>query len=245
MELTKLWEVIRRRKWIILQAVIIVTLVAAMGSYLIKPSFEASSKVLIMPFKKGAGLELGKVGLPSLTSIITTSTDLSVNKVLAVSRPYMEKLVLRLQLRDGQGLLLSPDKLTSTAPVFSVKEMLFPQPRIGIRERAETNLLNVRALSSNPEEARMMANTLAQIMVDENQDNIRAEYRHARIFVEGEINEVKEQYNTALLRLTQFRKKEQTLDLKMETRIAPIQMIPSWSTIISLTLLKPEQNLAA
>jgi len=224
MELTKLWEVILRRKWIILQAVMIVTLVAAVGSYLIKPSFEASSKVLIMPFKKGAGLELGKVGLPSLTSIITTSTDLSVNKVLAVSRPYMEKLVLRLQLRDRQGQLISPDKLTSTAPVFSLKEMFFPQPRIGIRERAETNLLNVRAVSSNTDEARMMANTLAHIMVDENQANVRAEYRHARIFVEGAIRKVRERYNDALLQLTQFRKKEQTLDLKMEIRIASEKM---------------------
>lgn len=224
MELTKLWEIILRRKWMILQAVMVVTFVAGIGTFLIKPSFEASSKVLIMPFKKGAGLELGKVGLPSLTSIITTSTDISVNKALAVSRPYIEKLILRLQLRDRQGQLISPDKLTSTEPVFSIKEMFFPQPRIGIRERSETNLLNVRAVSSNSHEAMMMANTLAQIMVDENQNNVRAEYRHARIFLEGEINEVKEQYKKALLELTKFRKKEQTLDLKMETKLASEKM---------------------
>ncbi|UCG79646.1 MAG: hypothetical protein JSV60_06570, partial [Desulfobacterales bacterium] len=211
MELTKIWEVIRRRKWIILQALIVVTLVTVMGSYLIKPSYEASSKVLVMPFKKGAGLELGKVGLPSLTSIITTSTDLSVNKVLAVSRPYMEKLVSRLQLRDRKGQLISSDKLTQSEPVFSIKEMIFPQPRIGVREKEETNLLNIRAVSSYSEEAMMMANTLAQIMVDENQENVRAEYRHARIFIEGQISEVKEQYNKALLKLTEFRKKEETL----------------------------------
>ncbi|UCD87483.1 MAG: polysaccharide biosynthesis tyrosine autokinase [Desulfobacterales bacterium] len=220
MELTKIWEVIRRRKWIILQALIVVTLVTVMGSYLIKPSYEASSKVLVMPFKKGAGLELGKVGLPSLTSIITTITDLSVNKVLAVSRPYMEKLVSRLQLRDRKGQLISSDKLTQSEPVFSFKEIIFPQPRIGIREKEETNLLNIRGVSSNSEEAMMMANTLAQIMVDENQENVRAEYRHARIFIEGQISEVKEQYNKALLKLTEFRKKEETLDLRIETRLA-------------------------
>jgi capsular exopolysaccharide synthesis family protein len=224
MELTRILEVIRRRKWIILQAVIVVTLVVVAGSYLIKPSYEASSKVLVMPFKKGAGLELGKVGLPSLTSIITTSTDLSVNKVLAVSRPYMEKLLTRLQLRDRQGRLISPDKLTQTEPVFSIKGKLFPQPSIGIREKEETNLLNIRAVSSNPEEAMMMANTLAQIMVDENQENVRAEYRHARIFIEGQISEVKNQYNKALVRLTEFRKKEATLDLRMETKLAAEKM---------------------
>jgi capsular exopolysaccharide synthesis family protein len=224
MELTKIWEVIRRRKWTILQALIVVTLVTVTGSYLIKPSYEASSKVLVMPFKKGAGLELGKIGLPSLTSIITTSTDLTVNKALAVSRPYMEKLVSRLQLRDRKGQLISTDKLIQSEPVFSIKEMIFPQPRIGIREKEETNLLNVRAVSSNPEEAMMMANTLAQIMVGENQENVRAEYRHARIFIEGQISEVKEQYNQALIKLTEFRKKEETLDLRIETRLAAEKM---------------------
>ncbi len=224
MELTKIWEVIRRRKWTILQALIVVTLVTVTGSYLIKPSYEASSKVLVMPFKKGAGLELGKIGLPSLTSIITTSTDLTVNKALAVSRPYMEKLVSRLQLRDRKGQLISTDKLIQSEPVFSIKEMIFPQPRIGIREKEETNLLNVRAVSSNPEEAMMMANTLAQIMVGENLEHVRAEYRHARIFIEGQISEVKEQYNQALIKLTEFRKKEETLDLRIETRLAAEKM---------------------
>jgi len=224
MELTKIWEVIRRRKWIILQTLMIVTVVAVTGSYLTKPSYEASSKVLFMPFKKGAGLEFGKIGLPSLTSIITTSTDLSVNKVLAVSRPYIQKMVLRLQLRDRQGQLIDSDKLTQAAAGFSIKDMIFPLPRIGIREKEETSILNIRAVSSSPDEAMMMANTLAEIMVSENQDNVRAEYRHARIFIERQIDEVKKEYNRALREITDFRKRELTIDLKVETKLAAEKM---------------------
>jgi tyrosine-protein kinase Etk/Wzc len=224
MELTKIWEVIRRRKWIILQTLTVVTVVAVTGSYLTTPSYEASSKVLFMPFKKGAGLEFGKIGLPSLTSIITASTDLSVNKVLAVSRPYMEKMVLRLQLRDRQGRLMDPDKLTQSSAGFNLKGMIFPQPRIGIRQKEETSILNIRAVSSSPDEAMMMANTLAEIMVSENQKNVRAEYRHARIFIDGQIEEVKKEYNRALRAITDFRKREQTIDLKIETKLAAEKM---------------------
>ncbi|MBW2566758.1 MAG: polysaccharide biosynthesis tyrosine autokinase, partial [Deltaproteobacteria bacterium] len=202
----------------------IVTVVAVTGSYLTKPSYEASSKVLFMPFKKGAGLEFGKIGLPSLTSIITTSTDLSVNKVLAVSRPYIQKMVLRLQLRDRQGQLIDSDKLTQAAAGFSIKDMIFPLPRIGIREKEETSILNIRAVSSIPDEAMMMANTLAEIMVSENQDNVRAEYRHARIFIERQIDEVKKEYNRALREITDFRKRELTIDLKVETKLAAEKM---------------------
>ncbi len=224
MELTRLWEIIRRRKWIILQTLMIVTVVAVTGSYLTRSSYEASSKVLFMPFKKGAGLEFGKIGLPSLTSIITTSTDLSVNKVLAISRPYIEKMVLRLQLRDRQGQLIASDKLTQTVAGFSIREMIFPLPRIGVREKEETSILNIRAVSSSPDEAMMMANTLAQIMVSENQESVRAEYRHARIFIEGQIDDVKKEYNQALSEITNFRKRELTIDLKMETKLAAEKM---------------------
>lgn len=224
MELTEIWKIIQRRKRVILQTLIAVTIVAVAGSYLIKPSYEASSKVLFMPFKKGAGLEFGKIGLPSLSSIITTSTDLSVNKVLAISRPFIENMVLRLQLRDREGQLMAPDKLTQASTGFDVKGMIFPQPSIGIREKEETNILNIRAVSSSPEEAMMMANTLAEIMVSENQENIRAEYRHARIFIEHQIDEVKQDYNRALMKITDFRKREQTIDLEIETKLAAEKM---------------------
>jgi capsular exopolysaccharide synthesis family protein len=224
MELTEIWEIIRRRKWIILQALIVVSLVAVIGSFLITPSYEASSKILFVKAKKGAGFDLGSIGLSSLSSIITTSTDLNVNKVLATSRPYMEKMVLRLQLRDEEGRLLNPDKLTQGGPVSAIKGGMFPEPRISISQYEKTDILQIKAVSSNPDEAMMMANTLGQIMVDENQSSVRAEYRNARIFVEGQLSDVKGQYNKALLKITDFRKKEQTLDLRIETKLAVEKM---------------------
>jgi uncharacterized protein involved in exopolysaccharide biosynthesis len=72
MELARIWEIIRRRKWVIIQALIVVTVVAVIGSYLITPSYQASSKILIKQARKG-GFDLGNIGLPGLSSIITTS----------------------------------------------------------------------------------------------------------------------------------------------------------------------------
>ena len=47
MELARIWEVIRRRRWVILQALMVVTLVAVTGSYLMTPSYEALSLIHI------------------------------------------------------------------------------------------------------------------------------------------------------------------------------------------------------
>lgn len=223
MELTRIWEVIRRRKWVILQALIVVTLVAVIGSYLITPSYEASSKILMMKARKG-DIGPGSIGLSSLSSIFTTSSDIDVNKVLAASRPYLENMVFKLQLRDAEGNLIHGNKLTQTGAVSTIKERIFPKPGISISQYQGTDILQIKAASPYPQEAMMMANTLAEIMVEQNQTQVRAEYKSARIFLEDQMHKVKDRYNTALIKITDFKKQEKTLDLEIETRLAAEKM---------------------
>ncbi|MDY6839204.1 MAG: polysaccharide biosynthesis tyrosine autokinase [Thermodesulfobacteriota bacterium] len=223
MELARIWEVIRRRRWVILQALMVVTLVVVTGSYLMTPSYEASSKILMMKAKKG-DIGLGNIGLSSLSPMLTTSSDVDVNKVLAASRPYMEKMIFRLQLRDEEGRLIHGDKLTQTGAISSIKGKLSPMPRISISQYQGTDVLQIKGASRHPQEAMMMANTLAEIMVEQNQSQVRAEYRNARVFLEDQMNKVKDRYNAALKRMADFKKQEQTLDLEIETKLAAEKM---------------------
>jgi capsular exopolysaccharide synthesis family protein len=226
MELTRIWEVIRRRRWIILQALIIITLIAFGGSYLVTPAYQASSKIMIKQPKK-SGIDMGRlfqskninIGLSGLSTIITTSPDVDVNKVLATSRPMINMMASNLQLRDTGGNPITADKLTQTGMVYRMKTRIIPQPNIAITQYQDTDILEIVATSPDPEEAMMMANTLSEIMVDENQIQMRAEYKSARIFLEDQIQGVKARYDKALLILTDFRKKEKTIDLAMETKL--------------------------
>lgn len=226
MELTRIWEVIRRRRWIIIQALIIITVVAFGGSYLITPSYQASSKVMIKQPKR-SGIDMGRlfqsnninIGLAGLSTIITTSPDVDINKVLATCRPMIDRMVSRLQLRDSGGNLMKADFLTQTGIVYIVKSRVFPQPNIIITQYQDTNVLQIVTTSPDPEEAMMMANTLSEIMVDENQTQMRAEYKSAQTFLDDQIQKVKKRYNTALLNLTDFRKQEKTVDLAVETKL--------------------------
>ena len=223
MELARMWEVIRRRKWVVVQALLFVTLVAVIGSYLITPSYEASSKILIMKASKSP-IGLQSVGLASLSSIFTTDSDVEVNKVLAASRPYVEKMVFRLQLRDEEANLINSDELTKSGPVSTIIGRVFPKPGVSISRYQGTDILQIKAVSLHPQEAMMMANTLAEIMVEQNQMQMRAEYRSARLFLEDQMHTVKDRYNTALTRMFDFKKQEKTLDLKMETQLATEKM---------------------
>jgi succinoglycan biosynthesis transport protein ExoP len=219
MELARIWEVVRRRKWIIGQALLVVTLVAVFGSWVITPSYEASCRVLIKKAEKG-GIELARAGLSNLSSIIATSTDVDINKVLAASRPNIEKMVLKLQLRDEDGNLMKPDDLVQAGVGATVKGRIFPRPRLRITQYQDTNVLEIIATSPDAEEAMLMANTLADIMVEKNQTQMRAEYRSARIFLEDEMNKVKGRYHEALVKFNEFQKKESTLNLSAEIKLA-------------------------
>ncbi len=223
MELTRIWEVIRRRKWIIIQALIVVTLVAVVGSYLITPSYQSSSKILIKKAKKGA-VDLGSIGLSGLSSVITASADVDVNKVLAASRPFIDEMVFKLQLRDEEGNLIKADNLTRAGIVYTMKGRIFPKPYIRISQYQGTDVLQIKATAPDAQEAMMMANTLAEIMVEQNQAQVRAEHRNARDYLEGQIRKIRKDYNTGLHKMADFKKQHQTVDLKTETRLVAENM---------------------
>jgi uncharacterized protein involved in exopolysaccharide biosynthesis len=223
MELIRIWEVIQRRKWVIIQALIVVTLIAVIGSYSITPSYEGSSKILIKKARKRA-FDLGSIGLSGLSSILTTSANVDVEEVLATSRPYIGEMISKLQLRDEEGNLIEADNLTRAGMAHTIKGRIFPKPQISISSYQGTDILEIKATSPDPEEAMMMANTLAEIMVGQNQAQMQAEYRSGRIFLEDQMTTVKARYDTALGKLTDFKKREKTINLKMETMLAAEKM---------------------
>lgn len=223
MELAKILEAIRRRQWVIIQAVILVTLVSVIGSFLIFPSYQASSKILIMKAKGGV-FELKGLGLSGLSSIIGAGAEVDIQKVLAASRPYIEEVVLKLQLRDEQGNLMKPDKLMPSGFASAMSSKIFPRPAMSVTQYHGTDILQITAISPDPDEAMMMANTLADIMVDQNQVQMRAEYRSARVFLEEQMERVKARYDAALLKMADFKKEEKTLDLEIETKLAAQKM---------------------
>lgn len=223
MELTSIWEVIERRKWIIIQALILITLVAFLGSYLITPSYQASSKIMITRVERSTS-EAQDIGLSALSSIITASPNVDVNKIIATSKPIIDRMVSKLQLRDEEGNLIEAKNLTQTGMVSTIKRRISPKPLITISRYQDTDILQFTASSPDPEEAMMLANTLSETMVNENQTQTRAEYRSAQTFLEDQIQKVKERYNVALRNLTDFRKKEKTIDLTIETKLASEKM---------------------
>jgi tyrosine-protein kinase Etk/Wzc len=217
MDLRKIWTIIWRKKWIIIQAFLLISVSATVGSLLITPIFEASAKVLIKSSDTAATL-LSSIGLEDFTQMIPgMDTDSETYIAMASLEPVLRPIIEKLQLRDSDLDLLEPSKLQRSGIFLS---NLSPDPRVEINELEDTDLFEIKALSSDPAEAAMIANTLAEAYIEENLKQRKLEYHSARNFIEDQIKKAKSDYLYGLEEIKSFKVKEKTIDLERETIVA-------------------------
>jgi capsular exopolysaccharide synthesis family protein len=144
-ELRDYLQVIRVRKWVILQAVVIVTLTALAASLLQAPVYEGEAKVLIA--EKGAGVSVfGSLGLDISSQ---PERGLQTQVQLMQVRPLLQNTIRRL------GLGVTPESLARRVSVSAV---------------GQTNIVTVTAKDRDPAVAAEIANTLADEFVQWSRD---------------------------------------------------------------------------
>ncbi|MBW1838516.1 MAG: GumC family protein, partial [Deltaproteobacteria bacterium] len=218
MELLKLWEIVWRRRWIITQAFLVITLTAVIGSYLLTPIYKTSAKVLIKTSDITSSL-LSSIGLSDVSSLVTTGSETAIatNIALATIDPVLNEVISKLQLKDKEGDLISPSALQESNIILST---IFPKPHVEVSQDEDADLIEIIASSPNPTEATMIANTLAEVYVEKNLKRRRAEYKSARQFIENRIEIAKSDYLKVLEEIKRFNIREKTVDLEQEKKMA-------------------------
>jgi capsular exopolysaccharide synthesis family protein len=144
-ELRDYLNVIRARKWVIVQAVVIVALTALVASLLQAPVYEGQAKVLIS--EKGGGTELfGSIGLDFSSQ---PERGLQTQVQLMQVRPLLENTIRTL------GLGITPEALAGRVTVSAV---------------GQTNIVTITAKDGDPGRAAAIANTLAEEFVGWSRD---------------------------------------------------------------------------
>jgi len=139
-ELRDYLHVIRVRKWVIIQAVVIVTLTALVASLLQAPVYEGQAKVLIS--EKGSGVDIfGSIGLDFSSQ---PERGLQTQVQLMQVRPLLENTIRKL------GLGMTPEQLAKRVTVSAV---------------GQTNIVTITAKDGDPARAAEIANTLAEEFV--------------------------------------------------------------------------------
>ena len=176
MELKLILQILLRRKWLVLQAFIVIFATAVITSFLMPPVYENSASVFIGRAEATSSL-LSDLGMDNFAR--SSDSEIMENYLeLATMSPILEKLIIKLQLRNSDGIYLKPKKILSRFPIIS---SIFPRPYLDIELTSDTaDLLEITSMASDPETAAIIANTTAEILIDENFKQQKKEYKDVR-----------------------------------------------------------------
>ena len=219
-ELKRILQILLRRKWIAIQAFLVIFLIVLVGSFLLKPVYETEAKLWFKPPSITPSL-FATIGLKEITSFIPSGPgpgqiDVGTKITLTKANPLMEKVIYRLQVRDKKGKLLIPNKLLMS----SILSTLFPSPYVSVNQDPDSSTVSITARSPDPLQAMFLSNTLAEVYIEDSENERRKETQSARSFIDGQIVKVKEDYNKALKDILTFQDMHKTINLEIETRIA-------------------------
>lgn len=167
MELRDYLSVVRARKWIIIQAVVIVTVTASIASLLMPPVYEGTATVLVSEKDTSAAL-LGQV----FSEYSQPERGLQTQVQLMQIRPLLEKTIRKLDLK------MTPEQLLKTIEVKGV---------------GQTNIVEVTAKAGRAKTAADIANTLAHEFVTWSKDYKRESIRAAADEVERRLEAAKQE----------------------------------------------------
>ncbi len=207
LDLQKFWYIIKRR-W--LPATLIFTIsvgaAAVLGSFK-KPVFEAEGKLLIKKINQtsaitGLGGEIGQLeGLDLKSSPINTEIE------VISSKPILIKTIKELNLKDDDGVPLSPKDLAKL---------------IQLRAIPATDVLQVSYTSKNPQVAGTVVNKLMNLYIENNIQTNRAAAVAAGDFIAKQLPETEAHVRKVEETLRRFQQQNSVISLEEESRNAVV-----------------------
>lgn len=175
----------------------------------------AETEVLVAGQDSTASV-LSDLGLSEMALSLSNTDDIQNKIYLATSASVMREVAWRMQLRDSRGYLLEPDDLTAGSLLSTLRGI----PQVEVTQVPSTDVLLVNATAWSPEAARLMADTLAQVYIDNTTDQARAETHEAQVFLQQQLAVVTAQLDAAFADVAQAQRDSEIIDLESEVRAA-------------------------
>ncbi len=214
MEFKIIWDITWRRKWIILQGFVTIFFIIVAGSFLLPVKYESKSIILFEKSTTGPSLWTN-IGLEINKAATTNADDYSLenNIAIATSKPILNTLISNLKLSDSRGNLLKPDDIADPGLLKKISK----DPFIEVEAVDDTDLFEIISTSTNPDEAAMIANTIAKECINYNLRLKKDEFEKAELFIVNNLKTAREKYIMALNAVKTFSKEQKSLDVKTET----------------------------
>jgi succinoglycan biosynthesis transport protein ExoP len=187
------WQIVRRRRMIILASTVLVALFSFWFAKQKVPVYQATAAVKFEQSTALSGLLVEVLSYSSADNIETQAT-------LIKSYPILEDVARRLgrlpQTSGGEALRESRAYTTTLESVSN---------KIKVNRVAGTSILEITATSTNAAETRDLANTVAEAYRDYNKANRNGRVIEARKFIETQLKEVEGRVRRAEEQVWAFR----------------------------------------
>ena len=187
--LPALLRVFRRRIWTIVLTTLVVLASGVVTTLLMPVLYEASAYVLVEPVATEPLVsEQAAPNISQRPVIVSVSqTGMETEAVLATSRPAIDALIRKLDLRGPDGSTLAT--LRRDGPVLP----LFPYPSLCVKAKRQgaTDILRLSGYAETPALAAAMANTLAEFYVENRRAAAEGQLARTMEFLDEQVTKLR------------------------------------------------------
>lgn len=245
-DLRNYWQIIRKRKLLIILPFATVILIATVGSFLLTPVYQSSTTVLI------GQIELLSRSVREIVPGIDVSRlsqdereqRLATIKNQIISSGYLKRLIYELGLDKSANLVGLSAKTKEQFPEMSEQELKekilidILRKRIEVRFKGE-NLVEIVVYSDKPKLAAKMAEKLAQIFIEESLKYELFAVRGALDFSDEQLAIHKRKLQESEEKLRRY--KQETLRSSVEDRVVSQDNINDVASVKDATKLKVKE----
>ena len=214
MELVKLYTALLRRKWLVVQSIIFFLIAAAVLAVMLPKNYRSSARVMVNSSDSTMSI-LSELGLSEVATGLSSSTDDITNTIaLATTRPLLENLIWRLQLRNSDGRLYSTEELL----VPGMFGELEARPGLSVTQQQGTDILVFEATADDPHLAQLIADTSVRLAVRRSQERAREDTANAGMFIKDQLAQVEQSFDEAMQDIADAQAAEGILDLESEMK---------------------------
>jgi uncharacterized protein involved in exopolysaccharide biosynthesis len=188
--------VLFRRRWIIIQAFAVIVATVVVGTFLQKPIYRASTALLVET-REPSTYRYGELPVFAEALQPLEARSVETQKRLITSRVVLKETIRRLYME------LTPAELLKKTKVETFKD---------------TDVIDVSVEDPDPERAARIANTLADVYVEQNQQANKEATRSAGAFIEERLDAVRAELAQAEEALRTFKQHRNIVDLDEESK---------------------------
>lgn len=194
------WLVLKRRWKSAVGTFGLVTLAALYLALSEKTIYQAEAKLLFRADRSTSLTGLGEA-LGRLETLTFEANPLDTQVQVIQSLPTLTAVIQDLDLRDSEDILLKPDDLARDLTVEAL---------------TGTDVIRISYQSKQPEISALVPNKIAELFIQDNIQENRAEAISARDFVSQQLPQTEEALNQAEMNLKRFKERNQIVSLGQE-----------------------------